>query len=198
MRNLFIGSALADVSLSHHLLSQQTVCQQATYTSDGAAIFEPISQLRHFSRGVLQLSIGLLSQLSPFLLPRIDREKFLEAFSCVVDGKRVSAPPWKLGPGWTGSDVEVGTEYGALLKDYFQAETLEDVARSDPSALIGLWNSDDATSQHPYNNARLTEALEEWNKHKKYQGSNIPVAILTEREGDSSFGAQLGQRRQSA
>lgn len=183
------------MNVSNDLLSQRSVCEQATYTSDGLAIFEPISQLRHFSRGLLQFIIGLLSQLHPFLLARIDKDMFLRSISCVINNKRVAAPSWELGPGWTGEDVKIGTDYELLLKQCFNVRSLQDLGKKEPEALIRLWNSDCTDSSDAYNNQKLSDAVTQWTQHRKHQGSHIPVAVTTEKEEDIAFGVQPWQRR---
>jgi hypothetical protein len=182
-------------SFSNDLLSQRSACGQATYTSDGMAIFETISQLRHFSRGLLQFAIGLLSQLHPSLLARIDKDMFLRSISCVIDNERVAAPSWVLGPGWTGEDVKIGTDYKPLLGERFNVQSLQELGKKEPDTLIRLWNSDCIDSPDAYNNRKLSDAVAQWERHRKHQGSHIPVAVATERDGDTAFGVQLEQRR---
>ena len=159
------------------------------------AIFEPISQLRHFSRGLLQLAIGLVSQLHPHLLARIDKDLFLRSISCVIDNERVAAPSWELGPGWTDEDVKIGTDYQPLLRNRFNVQSLQDLGKKGPDMLIRLWNSDCVDTPDAYNNQKLSGALTQWEQHRKQQGSNIPVTVTTDKAGDTTFGVQLEQRR---
>ena len=143
--------------------------QQATYTSDGTVISEPISYLRHWSRGALELLVGIMGQMDPRILPRIDADKFLSSISGVIDGERIRAPAWDLGPGWKGDDVEIGKRYTGI-------------SDLDAESLVRLWNSDNKETPFPFNKPQLLEARDRWTAHVEEQMRSIPVCALMDED----------------
>jgi hypothetical protein len=170
-------------------------CEQATFVSDGCSVLEPISNLRFCANTLLELCLGIVQQMDPTLLPRIDAEKFLSSISGVIDGERVRAPSWDLAPGWKGKDVEIGTQYADLLQSSFGVSSVNELASKDPQALLCLWNSDNHETDHPFDKPRLTQARDEWNTFVQSAKVSVPVCA---REAVQELGGRYGSQRKGA
>lgn len=70
----------------------------ANYGQDGWITMEDVSLFNFMVRGALQKVHHDFRQLPPSLDIQIDSRKFLDAFSVVLDGKRVSPEPWEKAP----------------------------------------------------------------------------------------------------
>jgi len=148
-------------------------------------MFQPISQVKHLTRSIVELIMGLVTQVNPCLLLRVDVPKLIQSFSYIEDLIRVEAPAWDMPPGWASEDLEVGYDYRELLKDEFQVETIEELAEKDPAGLAKLWNSNTVASEAPYNRTDYKEAVEEWAKHSVRAEAAIPVCVLTKEGRDA-------------
>ncbi|KAF9521659.1 hypothetical protein CPB83DRAFT_900448 [Crepidotus variabilis] len=177
---------------STHRLNGRVNCTQATYTSDGSAIFEPISSMRHFTGGFSELCVDLVRQMDPCLLVRVDIAKLISSFSYVVEGVRTQAPEWPLAPGWRGEDVRVGKSYDRLLKKKFNVSSIQELAKKYPKNLAKLWNTDDPGSSLPFGNPEYKAALDQWEAHAKRSRSKIPLYSVTDSE--NPFGGRLASR----
>ncbi|KAJ3504415.1 hypothetical protein NLJ89_g7946 [Agrocybe chaxingu] len=157
-----------------YVLGQHAVCTQATFLTDGLSIFEATSQLRFLSRSMLLWAFRFVSQVHPALLTRIDREKFLSSFSCVVNNRRIAASDWELGPGWTGEDVQL--------------------SELPPSTLARLWNSNDVQTTDFFNNGAINNAIVAWDGHSSRSEANIPICVVVA-EDHPLGGRSKGKRR---
>ena len=122
--------------------------------------------------------------MDPSLLPRIDSERFLSAFSAVIDGKREQAPSWKLSPGWSGEDVQIGKDYTELLKNSFGVNTTACLAEQSRENLMRLWNSDNYTTDDAYNKPELTQLRERWIEHVDNTMACIPLCVTAGNIGE--------------
>ncbi|KAF9521642.1 hypothetical protein CPB83DRAFT_900449 [Crepidotus variabilis] len=186
-----IGYDLRNPSTSH-LLNARVHCEQATYTGDGSSVFEPISQLRDFTGGICELVVGLIRQLDPCLLARVDIHRLISAFSCVVDGVRVQAPDSPLAPGWSGDDVRIGKRYHDFLQSNFDVSSLQKLAEKEPEALALMWNTDVIGSTLPFNNSLYQQAMDEWEAHIKRQQIKIPLYATI--KSQNPLGGRLASR----
>lgn len=150
---------------------------------------------------MLEVVVGILHQMDPTLLPRIDPALFLSSISGVVDGVRVSAPAWDLAPGWHGEDVRIGKDYRELLRSSFDVDTIQELAESRPEALPSLWNSDKFETEFPFNRPQLAEARKGWNNHVERRKASIPVSVRFEKPKGYDgvvLGGRLGGQRKAA
>ena len=134
---------------------------------DGGKIMEPVTHLNHFSRNIVSLVMHIVQQYDPRSLLRFDRDRLLSSFSCAINGVRTAAGPWQHGPGWSGDDVKIGTEY------------MQDLSTLPEADLAMLWNSN-TPSNAPYGNNVLLEAMTTWAKHKKEWADTLPICVVAE------------------
>jgi hypothetical protein len=156
--------------------------EQATYTSDGEALMEPHEMLNHFARGCLQLIAYMASQNPMHTLLRVDRTKFLSAFSSVIDGIRTEASAWPMGPGWEGEDTVIGKDY----KEVINTTKTEDFAR--------LYNSDSLSSS-PYGNEKAAKLVKDWERHTETWTKTIPLCVAADFAGIKDIEANPNIRR---
>jgi hypothetical protein len=133
--------------------------------------------------------------MDPTLLPRIDSERFLSAFSAVIDGKREQAPSWKLGPGWSGEDVRIGKDYTKLLGDSFSVSTTARLAEQSRDDLMRLWNSDNYTTDDAYNKPELTQLRDRWAAHVDSMMECIPLCVTAGNIGKVPTGQKFSPGR---
>ncbi|PPQ86374.1 hypothetical protein CVT25_002452 [Psilocybe cyanescens] len=167
--------------ISHHL-SETGICGQATWAADGGALLSPKAHINQFSRLLLQAITFFACQLPPDMIPRVDKSLAMKIVSVVIDNKRVTADDWDLGPGWTGDDVKIGTNYTQILAN-LNAISIEDLS---PTALATLCNTDLASTA-PYGNEDLRSATEEWAHYLKKSKEDIPLCVVAEGPQDESI-----------
>jgi hypothetical protein len=130
------------------------------------------SRLDHFARGCLQIVTHMIGQYPRHALARVDKSKFLDAFSSVIDGVRVVAAPWDLGPGWVGDDTCIGKRY------------IDDITSLDEHQLQKAQNSDDnRRSDIPFGNISAKAVHEEWRAHTKNWTTTIPLCMASDFSG---------------
>ncbi|KAF8824175.1 hypothetical protein HHX47_DHR8000002 [Lentinula edodes] len=95
-------------------------------------------------------------------LVRVDKEKFLSAFSMRDGNVRIGTQPWELGPGWTGDDVRIGKIY----ENDFDAMSEEQC--------LQLWNSDTG-SDLPFGNEGIRLQREVWKEYKMQAMQVLPI-----------------------
>lgn len=115
------------------------------------------------------------SQYPPNALLRFDRDRLISSFSAVIDGKRVAPEEWEYGPGWSGSDTEVGKDYTPILAA-LGVETIDDLSDAQ---LARLYNSD-SLSDAPYGQEHIRKVNDDWAAHYEEYAKYIPICILTE------------------
>lgn len=124
---------------------------------------------------VVELLAYLVQQFPPDQLLRFDKERLISSFSSVIDGKRVTPDPWRLGPGWTGEDTRIGKDYRDLLSKLGVSAPSE----LKPTELALLHNSD-TMGQEPYNNPDILRTKNEWARHVEDYSRHIPVCVVVE------------------
>jgi hypothetical protein len=81
-------------------------CQHANYIQDGGSLMTPYRHLEFVVRFLLHLVLFFVAQLPESYHVRVDRDRFLSAFSLEVeDSERKSVAAWPTGPGWA-SEIE--------------------------------------------------------------------------------------------
>ncbi|KAK0226820.1 hypothetical protein EDD85DRAFT_795140 [Armillaria nabsnona] len=145
-----------DCACKSHDLRTKNWCKQATYTVDSGTIMPPTVHFNHF----------------------FDKDKLTDAFSVVIDGKRIGAKCWESGPGWVGDNTHIGKEYEVNLT-------------AMPEWQLSKWHNDDDQSVHPYGNTTLSSATERWKKLAQTRAAARPIAALTQAAYPSS---QVGGR----
>ncbi|PPQ86395.1 hypothetical protein CVT26_004878, partial [Gymnopilus dilepis] len=186
-----VGKELRDPTLAHPL-AQRPHCTQATFAADGLAILTPYSYFRHISRSVVMLVSDILRQAHPSLIPRFDLDLMLASLTAVIEGKRIRAPPWEVGPGWRGADAQPGADIAQLLKDVFDVSEPAQLSVAD---LSRLWNSDSVDTTHPYANPAITRALNLRSQARREAPRSIPLRspVLGEPLQREPLGARRGK-----
>ena len=150
--------------------SHRAWCTQTTFAEDGGAIMSPYDNFQHFVKSLLLLILFLLRQLPDNYAVRVDTQKFLDSVSMQIDGKRVCAGSWPLGPGWrnpnasptqTSTDelVDNTTEH-ALRSDAIKryAAYYEKVAQFIPYIVISKRNLFRPYTEHNNDGVEQTES----------------------------------------
>ncbi len=138
---------------------------------DALSYTDSFTYLNQIARSNSTLVSWFTQQAPAHIRFRFDRTKFLESFSAIVDGKRISAMDWEQGPGRTGSDVEIGKEYP------------EPDADLSPQELYNLWATDSPTPDepiHPFNNSKPYDQRMKWIDHRIDALETIPLAEVNE------------------
>lgn len=161
---------------------QRLESSQATYTSDGEALMRSKANYDHFVRDLLQFVTYAIDQYPRHELARVDKDKFLSAFTSVRDQERVGVSPWKLGPGWTGNDTLVGTKYD------------EDPKCLSPVDLLKLHHSD-AMTEYPYGNPTVHEHVQAWKTHHEAMTKTIALCIASDLQEDNTIQPNANRRR---
>ncbi|KAG2017256.1 hypothetical protein CC2G_006781 [Coprinopsis cinerea AmutBmut pab1-1] len=144
---------------------------QASFGIDGEAGLSGEAHFEHFVRAMLQFNAYIVNQFPSHYLMRIDKDKFLSAFSFVNDeGIRTGCKPWNLGPGWTGADTTIGTKY------------TQDLRNMPADQLLRLHNSDTITNTR-YGNTQVAQHVAAWNRHLKAQSITIPLCVASDLSG---------------
>ena len=155
---------------------------QATYTSDGEAIMDSEANFDHFVRDLLQFTTYAIDQYPRHELARVDKDKFLSAFSVVRNGERVGVSSWDMGPGWTGNDVRVGETYP------------EDPKGMPVANLVELHHSDEKTD-YPYGNKKVHDHVQAWKAHNEAMTKTIALCVASDIREDNSVQPNANRRR---
>ncbi len=156
----------ADSLLSIHQLSLgRNYAEQATYVSDGGSFLAPKDHFNHSIRSLLQWINGIIQQFPPHYFVRFDKELLLSAFSMELEGVRLAAEPWDLGPGWTGNDVRIGSKSDVSIESM------------TPQQLAQCWNTNDCASSAPYGNTNIEKVEEAFYTLAEEMGRTIPLNV---------------------
>ncbi|KAF6764363.1 hypothetical protein DFP72DRAFT_1059348 [Ephemerocybe angulata] len=150
-----------------HLPFERSSAAQATYTSDGESIMDPVSNFDYFARNCLQIIANAVEQYPQYRLARVDKDVFLSSLTFVHNGERTAASPWPLGPGWSGDDTKVGNRYDV------------DPRTLDPAALQRIHNTD-AGSDYLYNNKAAHDHSVKWRDHHAAMTKTIPLCVASD------------------
>ncbi|KAG2008884.1 hypothetical protein CC2G_014268 [Coprinopsis cinerea AmutBmut pab1-1] len=159
---------------------------QASFGIDGEAGLTGEAHFEHFVHAMLQFNAFIVNQFPPHYLMRIDKDKFLSAFTFVnSEGVRVGSKPWPLGPGWSGTDTAIGTKYE------------QDIRALPTDQLLRLHNSD-SLSESRYGNTLVADHIANWNRHLKSQSATIPLCVASDLSGVKDFEPNPSLRRNVA
>lgn len=136
-----------------------------------------MSHLNHFTRSLTETVAAFCSQYPPNALLRFDRDRLISSFSAVIDGNRVTPEQWEYGPGWSGTDTEVGKDYTPILAS-MGVKTVDDLSEQQ---LAQLYNSN-SLSDAPYGQEHIQKVNEDWAAHYEEYAKYIPICVLTEGE----------------
>ncbi|KAJ3752368.1 hypothetical protein EV360DRAFT_88819 [Lentinula raphanica] len=149
-----------------HAYDDEGISSFGNYMADGANFMDDQSFLNHIARNYLCLLTYLIRQAPREKLLRIDKDRLLSAFTMRSGGTRIAADSWKLGPGWTGEDTEVGREY----PQDFDTMSEEELRR--------LWNTDQM-SETIYGNEAMEKQRKDWAEERKRAVAALPVCHAT-------------------
>jgi hypothetical protein len=133
------------------------------------------SKLDHFARGCLQIITHMIGQYPKHHMARVDKDKFLSAFSAVIGGTRVAAKPWVMGPGWSGEDTRIGKDM-------------------DGEELDGTYNTD-SQSDTPFGNTEARGLCDEWAAHMEEWSKTIPLCMASDFSKVKDIGPNPNLRR---
>ncbi len=169
----------ADSLLSIHQLSLgRNYTKQATYVSDGGSFLAPKDHFNHSIRSLLQWINGIIQQFPPHYFVRFDKELLLSAFSMELEGVRLAAEPWDLGPGWTGNDVRIGSKSDVSIESM------------TPQQLAQRWNTNDCASSAPYGNTNIEKVEEAFYTLAEEMGRTIPLNVGALRNMERPLGGR--------
>ncbi|PBK81624.1 hypothetical protein ARMGADRAFT_1091115 [Armillaria gallica] len=139
--------------------------EQATYLSDGGSFLAPKDHFNHGAHSLMQWINSIIQQFPPQYFVCYDRDLLLSAFSMELEGTRVAAEPWNLGPGWSGRDVLIGSKSNISVKDM----TEEQIGQ--------CWNTNDPNCFTLYGNCDIEKVEERFYTLAKEMGQTIPLNV---------------------
>ncbi|KAL0566026.1 hypothetical protein V5O48_015990 [Marasmius crinis-equi] len=131
-------------------------CVSATFVHDGRSTMEDRSYLNLIPRHLLMADLYAIRQGDPEVAWQIDRDKYLSAFSCLVNGVRTTASPWPLGPGWGPPEIGVNGDTGSDEEEVIEPDSV------------------------PYNNQARHEQATAWLGHVAKAARHIPLCVSVE------------------
>lgn len=155
---------------------------QATFTTDFDSLMDVQSGLDHWARSLLQFAAYAIDQTPRRHQFRLNKEKFLESISCVVDGVRCCASPWPLGPGWDPKDAQVGKVYS------------EDFDGMTEAQLIEHCNADGG-SVYPYGRKEAHDHTIAWRAHQSAMTKTIALCAAADIDEKGDVQANPNKRR---
>ncbi|KAH7875772.1 uncharacterized protein C8R40DRAFT_1169900 [Lentinula edodes] len=149
-------------NFASHAYADRGLTTYGNYIADGLSFMTEQSYLNHLSRNFLCFVTYMIRQAPMDGLVRVDKEKFLSAFSMRDGNVQIGTQPWELGPGWTGDDVRIGKIY----ENDFDAMSEEEC--------LQLWNSDTG-SDLPFGNKGIRLQREVWKEYKMQAMQVLPI-----------------------
>lgn len=148
------------------------------YLSDGGSFLAPKDHFNHGVRSLTQWISGIIQQFPPQYFVRFDRDRLLSAFSMELEGTRITAEPWNLGPGWSGSDVLIGSKSDISVEDM----TEEQIGQR--------WNTNDPNCSAPYGNRDIERIEERFYTLAEEMGQTIPLNVGALEKMERSLGGR--------
>ncbi len=108
---------------------------------------------------------SIIQQFPPQYFVRYNRDLLLSAFSMELEGMHVATGLWNLGPGWSGSDVIIGSKSNVSVEDM----TEEQIGQ--------CWNTNDLNCFAPYSNRDIEKVEERFYTLAEEMGRTIPLNI---------------------
>ncbi|KAK0477731.1 hypothetical protein EDD18DRAFT_1365298 [Armillaria luteobubalina] len=147
----------------HQLSVGRKYTKQATYVSNGGSFLAPQDHFNHSIHSLLQWINGIIQQFPPHYFVRFDKDLLLSMFSMELDGVRLAAEPWDLGPGWTGDNVQIGSKSDVSVKSM------------SPQQIAQRWNTNDCGNLAPYGNTNIKKVEEAFYTLAEEMGQTIPL-----------------------
>ncbi len=121
---------------------------------------------------------GIIQQFPPQYFVCYNRDLLLSAFSMELEGTHVATGSWNLGPGWSGSDVIIGSKSNVSVEDM----TEEQIGQH--------WNTNDLNCFAPYGNRDIEKVEERFYTLAEEMGWTIPLNIGALEKMEQSLGGR--------